>query len=197
MGSTTPSRARTSKAVNSQRSTMATISPSSKTGYCTGMPGAPSRSRKLATAARKLAPGRSHLFTNAMAGTRWRVIWRQTVSDWACTPTTASSTKIAPSSTRMQRSTSTVKSTWPGVSIRFSSWPSQGRRVAAEVMVMPRSRSSVIQSMTLVPSSTAPTRCSIPACTNMRSETVVLPASMWAAMPKLRSLEKSIRPNQR
>ena len=43
--------------------------------------------------------------------------WRQTVSDWGSTPATASNTATAPSSTRSDRSTSTVKSTWPGVSM--------------------------------------------------------------------------------
>ena len=42
-----------------------------------------------------------------------------TVIDWLCTPPTLQRTKTAPSSTRSERSTSTVKSTWPGVSIRL------------------------------------------------------------------------------
>jgi hypothetical protein len=132
------------------------------------------------------------LLTNTTAGTRWRRIARQTDSDWACTPATASMTRIAPSSTRMQRSTSIVKSTWPGVSIRFSTQPRQGSVVAAAVMVMPRSRSSGIQSMTAVPSSTWPILCSTPETNRMRSLTVVLPASMWATTPRLRSRARSI-----
>ncbi len=54
----------------------------------------------------------------------------------------------APSSTRRLRSTSIVKSTCPGVSMmlmrcsgRLPSIPFQKQVVAAEVMVMPRSRS--------------------------------------------------------
>ena len=66
----------------------------------------------------------------------------------------------APSSTRSERSTSTVKSTWPGVSIMlmryFLSKRFHEAVVAAEVMVMPRSRSCSIQSMVAVPSSTEP-----------------------------------------
>ena len=45
--------------------------------------------------------------------------WRQTVSVCGSTPATASSTATAPSRTRRDRSTSTVKSTWPGVSMRL------------------------------------------------------------------------------
>ena len=77
----------------------------------------------------------------------------------------------------MERSTSAVKSTWPGVSMMLircgTSWirscePSCPRRAwlhfvalqkqvtAAEVMVMPRSRSCSIQSVTVLPSSTSP-----------------------------------------
>jgi hypothetical protein len=82
------------------------------------------------------------LLTKAIAGTWWRRIWRQTVSDCACTPATASITSTAPSSTRSERSTSMVKSTWPGVSIRLIECSRQGSVVAAAVIVMPRSRSS-------------------------------------------------------
>src|SRR5439155_26547219 len=46
--------------------------------------------------------------------------WCQTVSDCGCTPATPQNTTTAPSRTRRLRSTSIVKSTWPGVSIRRS-----------------------------------------------------------------------------
>src|SRR5258708_32129037 len=60
---------------------------------------------------------RSILFTKQMRGTRYLSAWRHTVSDCGCTPATESNTHTAPSRTRSERSTSTVKSTWPGVSI--------------------------------------------------------------------------------
>ena len=61
-------------------------------------------------------------------------------------PCDASTTRIAPSHAASERDTSYVKSTWPGVSIRFSSyvWPSGAvydMRTALSLMVMPRSRS--------------------------------------------------------
>ena len=69
----------------------------------------------------------------------------------------------APSSTRMERSTSMVKSTCPGVSMMLMrcsgkdrSMPFQKQVVAAEVMVMPRSCSCSIQSMVAAPSCTSP-----------------------------------------
>src|SRR5512145_1197316 len=93
---------------------------------------------------------------------------------------------MAPSSTRRERSTSTVKSTWPGVSMRCTSCPCHSKLVTADVMVMPRSRSSSIQSMTASPSWTSPILCVLPAAKSSRSVSVVFPASMWAMIPMLR-----------
>jgi hypothetical protein len=73
--------------------------------------------------------------------------WRQTVSVCGSTPATPSNTATAPSRTRSERSTSTVKSTWPGVSMMLMLWSRHWQVVAAEVMVMPRSCSCAIQSI--------------------------------------------------
>ena len=63
----------------------------------------------------KSAPGPVHLVDEAARGARGSAsAWRQTVSDCASTPFTPSNTTTAPSSTRRLRSTSAVKSTWPG-----------------------------------------------------------------------------------
>ena len=93
---------------------------------------------------------------NAMRGTLYLSAWRQTVSDWGWTPATASKTATAPSSTRSERSTSAVKSTWPGVSMMLIRWSFQKQVVAAEVIVIPRSCSCSIQSIVAVPSWTSP-----------------------------------------
>ncbi len=106
----------------------------------------------MATVPKKSAPIRSILFRKAILGTRYLSAWRQTVSDWGSTPSTALKTPTAPSKTRRERSTSMVKSTCPGVSIRWISISFQGQVVTAEVMVMPRCCSSGIQSMTASPS---------------------------------------------
>ncbi len=82
--------------------------------------------------------------------------WRQTVSDCGSTPPTEQNRAMAPSSTRKLRSTSTVKSTCPGVSMMLMRMSRQSQVVAAEVMVMPRSCSCCIQSMTAAPSCTSP-----------------------------------------
>ena len=91
-----------------------------------------------------------------MRGTLYLLACRQTVSVWGSTPATPSNTATAPSSTRSERSTSTVKSTWPGVSMMLIRWSSQLQVVAAEVMVIPRSCSCTIQSIVAAPSWTSP-----------------------------------------
>src|SRR4028118_271394 len=65
----------------------------------------------------KFAPVRSSLLTKHMRGTLSFSAWRQTVSDCGSTPATPSKQATAPSSTRKLRSTSMVKSTWPGGSV--------------------------------------------------------------------------------
>src|SRR5438270_845892 len=86
-----------------------------------------------------------------MRGTLYLSACRQTVSDCGCTPATASNTATAPSSTRRLRSTSTVKSTCPGVSMMLMRWSRQNAVVAADVIVMPRSCSWAIQSIVAAP----------------------------------------------
>ena len=128
---------------------------------------APRRSRIMSTTCKKSAPARSILLTNAMRGTPYLSAWRHTVSDCGSTPPTAQNTAMAPSKTRRLRSTSAVKSTWPGVSMMLMRTSSpllffHAAVVAADVMVMPRSRSCTIQSMMVVPSWTSPSRCVFP-----------------------------------
>ena len=67
-----------------------------------------------------------------------------------------SNTATAPSSTRRERSTSTVKSTCPGVSMMLIWVFFQKQVTAAEVMVMPRSFSCSIQSVVEAPSWVSP-----------------------------------------
>ena len=110
----------------------------------------------MSTQRAKSAPTRSILLTKQMRGTRYLSAWRHTVSDCGSTPATLSNTATAPSSTRRLRSTSMVKSTWPGVSMMLIRQSRQKQVVAAEVMVMPRSCSCSIQSMVAVPSCTSP-----------------------------------------
>ena len=124
------------------------------------------RSQTLARSSKsrkpKSAPALSILLMKQIRGTLYLSAWRHTVSDCGCTPCTASKHATAPSSTRRVRSTSAVKSTWPGVSMMLMRMPFQVQVVAAEVIVMPRSCSCSIQSMVAVPSCTSPIRCVMP-----------------------------------
>ncbi len=114
------------------------------------------------TQRKKSAPILSILLTNTTRGTPYLSAWRQTVSVCGSTPWLPSSTQTAPSSTRSDRSTSMVKSTWPGVSMMLRRLSRQNVVVAAEVIVMPRSCSCSIQSMVAAPSWTSPILCDLP-----------------------------------
>ena len=76
------------------------------------------RSRRDSAASR--APVRSILLTKISVGMRSRCRVRISTRVCACTPSTAEITRTAPSSTPSTRSTSAMKSGWPGVSIRLT-----------------------------------------------------------------------------
>ena len=115
-----------------------------------------SRSRIMSTVRKKLAPVRSILLTKQIRGTPYLSACRHTCSVCGSTPATASNTATAPSSTRSDRSTSTVKSTCPGVSMMLMVLSRHEVLVAADVIVMPRSCSCGIQSIVAAPSWTSP-----------------------------------------
>ena len=94
-----------------------------------------------------------------MRGTRCLLAWYQTVSLCTSTPPTAQKTPTAPSRTRRLRSTSAVKSTWPGVSMMVMRVSPQSMATAALLMVMPLAFSSGSKSVVVLPSSTSPTLC--------------------------------------
>ena len=111
-------------------------------------------------------------------------------------------------STHTDLSTSMVKSTWPyarkwqqsvpgagdvirhtlltGVSIKLMLQSSHMKLMAAEDMVIPRSRSWGRKSMTVFPLSTRPTMSVAPLKKRNCSVVVVFPASMCATMPTFR-----------
>ena len=76
-----------------------------------------------------------------------------------------------------------MKSTWPGVSIRFSSCPFHATLTAWALIVIPRSRSRSIESSTCARMSRCDTAC---VSSRMRSASVDLPWSMCAMIEKLR-----------
>ena len=109
------------------------------------------------------APARSILFTNSSVGTSSRCSARIRIRVCGCTPSTAETTTTQPSSTLSTRSTSAMKSGWPGVSIRFTVTSSIGNETTADLIVMPRCCSSASESVCVVPLSTLPTSRITPA----------------------------------
>jgi|GEM_PF-3681966 len=104
------------------------------------------------------------MFTKISAGMASRRSARMSTCVWACTPSTAEITSTAPSSTLSTRSTSAMKSGWPGVSIRLTLVsPAMVNEVTAALMVMPRCRSSASVSVWVLPSSTLPISSMTPA----------------------------------
>ena len=133
------------------------------------------------------APGRSSLFTNSRVGMRSRCSARIRMRVCGCTPSTPESTSTAPSSTFRTRSTSAMKSGWPGVSIRLTCTSPSANDATAALIVIPRCRSSASESVWVVPASTLPSWSMTPASYSRRSVRVVLPASTCARIPRLSS----------
>ena len=109
------------------------------------------------------APPRSILLTKISVGMRSRCSVRISTRVCACTPSTAEITSTAPSSTLSTRSTSAMKSGWPGVSIRLTVTSSMTNDTTADLIVMPRCRSSASESVWVLPSSTLPISSMTPA----------------------------------
>src|SRR3984957_7150587 len=104
-------------------------------------------------------------------------------------PCAASITSSAPSQACSERDTSEEKSTWPGVSMKLSSYVCPSLAVYVSVtgcilIVIPRSRSRSIASSIC----SSIWRCPIVrVISSSRSDSVVFPWLMWAMMQKLRT----------
>ena len=138
---------------------------------------APRRARTAASVPAASAVGRSALFRKNTTGTSFCRSSRQTVSVWACTPSTQLTTNTAQSTAQMLRSISPLKSAWPGVSIKRNGSPQAVNAASSANTVMPRLRSMTSRSRQVSPLSTRPARRSVPPRYKSCSESVVLPAS--------------------
>ncbi len=103
------------------------------------------------------------MFTKISVGTRSRCSARMSNGVCDCTPSTAEITSTAPSSTLNTRSTSAMKSGWPGVSTKLTATSSISNDVTADLIVIPRCCSSASESVWVVPASTLPTSSMTPA----------------------------------
>ena len=103
-------------------------------------------------------------------------------------PSAASTRTMAPSTMERMRSTSPPKSAWPGVSTILMRTSFQAMEVALAMMVMPRSFSRSLLSITR--SATRWFSRKAPDCWRSRSTSVVLPWSTCAMIAILRSCIK-------
>ena len=143
----------------------------------------PRRSPSSFAAPSGSACGRSILFAAGTTSRPPSIARYAFASVCASIPWAASTTSSAPSHACSDRDTSYVKSTWPGVSMRLSWWPFQSTRTACALIVIPRSRSSSIESRSCSRISRSETA---PVSSRMRSASVDLPWSMCAMIAKLR-----------
>jgi hypothetical protein len=131
-----------------------------------------------------LAPGLSTLLTTTM-GLRPRAsAFLVTKRVCGIGPSWASISSTTPSTMDSARSTSPPKSAWPGVSTMLMWVPSQLTAQFLARMVMPRSRSMALLSITV--STTFSWSAKVPDWRSSWSTMVVLPWSTWAMMAMLR-----------
>ncbi len=130
-------------------------------------------SKTSSSTSRGRASGRSILLMQTMTGNWSSSAFLSTKRVWGMGPSKASTTRITPLTILSTRSTSPPKSACPGVSIMLILTPLYMTAVFLERMVMPRSRSISLESMTR--SATSWFSRKTPLCFKSSSTSVVLP----------------------
>ena len=143
------------------------------------------RSKVVSTTQSGLAPSRSILLTTTTTFFWSSSAFFRTKRVWGMGPSMASTRSNTPSTMLRTRSTSPPKSAWPGVSMMFTFVSLYVTAVFLERMVMPRSRSRSLLSITRV--STFSFSRNTLDCASMESTSVVLPWSTCAMMATLRT----------
>src|SRR4051794_40650010 len=144
------------------------------------------------------ASGRSTLFTTSTTGSRASSALRSTNRVCGSGPSDASTSSMTPSTIVRPRSTSPPKSAWPGVSTRFSFTSPYRTAAFFARIVMPRSRSWSIESMTRSVSASASCAEKTPDWRSIASTSVVFPWSTCAMIATLRmSVRRGMGPNAR
>lgn len=142
------------------------------------------RSMTSSTTSAGRAPGRSILLMTTTTFLRSASAFFRTKRVCGMQPSKASTRRRTPSTMSMIRSTSPPKSAWPGVSMMLIFVPLYMTDVFLDRMVIPRSFSRALESMTR--SSTCSLVRKVPLCLSSASTSVVLPWSTWAIMATLR-----------
>ena len=147
-------------------------------------PSLSNKSKAALTTLSGLAPGLSTLFTTTM-GLRPRArAFLVTKRVWGIGPSCASISSSTLSTMLNARSTSPPKSAWPGVSTMLMWVPSQLTAQFLAKIVMPRSFSMALLSITV--STTFSCSAKVPDWRSNWSTMVVLPWSTWAMMAMFR-----------
>jgi hypothetical protein len=147
-------------------------------------PSLSNRSNAALITASGLAPGLSTLLTTTI-GLRPRAsAFLVTKRVCGIGPSCASISSTTPSTMDRARSTSPPKSAWPGVSTMLMCVPFQLTAQFLARMVMPRSRSMALLSITV--STTFSCSAKVPDWRSSWSTMVVLPWSTWAMIAMLR-----------
>ena len=150
-------------AVSVSRSAMPWKPSAAPMGISSGATPAPKASCSSPSTVSKSVCSRSSLFTNTRRGSPRSAACRQRSTVAWSSPLDASTTNTARSAAAMAPTASPAKSKVPGVSSRLILWSCHSRVARAVVSEWPTSFSSGSWSHTVDPSSTRPTRDTVPA----------------------------------
>src|SRR3954449_10463625 len=173
---------------------------SSPNGSSSGTKPCPHLACNAASTLWKLARCLSSLLTNTSRGMLAATHRSHASSVPTSMPSTALTTRMARSATLSAASSSPTKSAYPGASRRLTLYvsPSPAFQVNGAMPRdndMPRFTSSGSVPVTVVPSSTRPTRVVTPARCSSASTSVVLPAPLWPTRTTLRIRSVGMRSN--
>src|SRR3954447_18457032 len=173
---------------------------SSPSGSSNGTKPWPHLACNAATTLWKLARCLSSLLTNTSRGMLAATQRSHASSVPTSMPSTALTTRMARSATLSAASSSPTKSAYPGASRRLTLYVSPSPAFHSNGAMpsdsdMPRFTSSGSVPVTVVPSSTRPTRVVTPARCSSASTSVVLPAPLWPTRTTLRIRSVGMRSN--
>ena len=160
------------------RSTTPSNAFSSPIGSCTGTTSRPNASRSEDSERSRLARSRSRRLSTTTHGASISAAVFQTFSVCTSTPATASTTTAAASVMRRAARVSLRKFAMPGVSMKLIFVRFHSANAALEDSVCLRAISSSSKSVTVLPSSTLPSRLTIPASNSAAAASCVLPAPL-------------------
>src|SRR5918995_1604368 len=146
----------------------------------------PKASLSASSVRKKSARSRSSMFTNTSRARPSASARCHSRSVWTSTPMTPLTTITAASATRSAASVSATKLGSPGVSMRLILRPSCSKEAMPAPIDIWRACSSGSWSSSVLPSSTLPSRLTIPASNRIASARLVFPLPLWPTRATLR-----------